>query len=73
MTTIELNRMIWQVALSAVATAMSVFMFKLVKMRMIFDKLKKQGLVRTPFGNCRLFQADAIQLEANTAVGFRSR
>ncbi|RAR07338.1 glycosyltransferase family 1 protein [Stemphylium lycopersici] len=32
------------VALSAVATAMSVFMFKLVKMRMIFDKLKKQGL-----------------------------
>lgn len=73
MAAIELNRIIWQIALSAAAAAMSVFMFKLVKMRTIFYKLKKQGLVRNPVEHWRLFQADAIQLEAHTAVGFRSR
>jgi hypothetical protein len=73
MTATELNRIIWQIALSAAAAAMSVFMFKLVKMRTIFYKLKKQGLVRNPAEHCRLFQADAIQLEAHAAVGLRSR
>ena len=48
MTATDLSRIVWQIALSAAAAAMSVFMFKLVKMRMIFYKLKKQGLVRSP-------------------------
>jgi hypothetical protein len=73
MTATDLNRIVWQIALSAAAAAMSVFTFKLVKMRTIFYKLKKQGLVRNPVEHCRLFQADAIQLEAHTAVGLRSR
>lgn len=73
MSATDLNRIVWQIALSAAAASMSVFMFKLVKMRTIFYKLKKQGLVRNLVEHCRLFQADAIQLEAHTAVGLRSR
>lgn len=73
MTATDLSRIVWQIALSAAAAAMSVFMFKLVKMRMIFYKLKKQGLVRSPVEQCRMFQANAIWLEANTTVGLRSR
>jgi len=73
MTATELNRIIWHIALSAAAAAISVFMFKLVKMRMIFYKLKKQGLVRSPVEHCRIFRAGAIQLEANTAVGLCSQ
>ena len=73
MTATDLSRIVWQIALSAAAAAMSVFMFKLVKMRTIFYKLKKQGLVRNPVEQCRMFQADAIWLEANTTVGLRSR
>ena len=72
MTATDLSRIVWQIALSAAAAAMSVFMFKLVKMRTIFYKLKKQGLVRNPAEHCRLFQADAIQIEAHAAVGLRS-
>ena len=41
-----MKRAAWQVALSAVTAAIAVFMFKLVKMRMIFYRLKKQGMVR---------------------------
>ena len=35
----------WQIALSVAVAAMGVFTFKLIKMRMIFYKLKNQGLV----------------------------
>jgi cytochrome P450 len=45
MDTFDLKRTTWQIALSAVVAGFAVFMFKLVKMRMIFYKLKKQGLV----------------------------
>ncbi|CAN9323061.1 unnamed protein product [Alternaria alternata] len=47
MTATDLSHIVWQIALSAAAAAMSVFMFKLVKMRLIFYKLKKQGLLST--------------------------
>ena len=53
MDSIDLKRMAWQVALSAATAAIAVFMFKLVKMRMIFYRLKKQGMVRSPPQTCR--------------------
>jgi hypothetical protein len=51
MESFEFKRTAWQVALSAAVAAFGVFIFKLVKMRMIFYKLKKQGLVRDPFNH----------------------
>lgn len=48
MSSLALSRIAWQLALSATFAALVVFIFKLVKMRMIFYKLKKQGLVRNP-------------------------
>lgn len=38
----------WQIALSGAVAVVSMFAFKMIKMRMIFYRLKKQGLV----GNC---------------------
>lgn len=35
----------WQIALSAAVAAFGIFAFKLIKMRMIFYRLKKQGVV----------------------------
>jgi hypothetical protein len=42
MESFEFKRMVWQVALSAAVAAFDVFIVKLVKMRMIYYKLKKQ-------------------------------
>jgi len=53
MDSIDLKRAAWQVALSAATAAIAVFMFKLVKMRMIFYRLKKQGMVRSLPQTCR--------------------
>jgi len=53
MDSIDLKRAAWQVALSAAAAAIAVFVFKLVKMRMIFYRLKKQGMVSSPPQTCR--------------------
>jgi hypothetical protein len=55
MESFDFKRMVCQVALYAAVAAFGVFIVKLVKMRMIFYKLKKQGLVRDPFSRyCKL-------------------
>ena len=45
MGSVGLYGLVWQVAMSAAVAAFGVFAFKMYKMRMIFYKLKKQGLV----------------------------
>lgn len=50
----------WQVALPAAVAAIGVFTFKMIKNRMIFYRLKKQGLVRSCDSLSVRFLADAL-------------
>jgi hypothetical protein len=47
MDSVALRSTAWQIGLTVAIASLGVFVFKLITMRMIFFKLKKQGLVRS--------------------------
>ncbi|KAF1839160.1 cytochrome P450 71B25 [Decorospora gaudefroyi] len=49
MASLTLNRVAWQMALSAAVATLGVFVFKMIKVRSVFAKLKKQGLPMPPW------------------------